>query len=122
MAVIFTIPTKRYQNGTSSIGATALPAGSSVFQVVIDTSQMTLATQHLQASFDVSYDGGTTWQFLIGATIDGGGLDELGKLYTQSSFDIYLDPTSVNSTTRKFRGSYTISGGPYTMGGTVNAN
>jgi len=113
---LFILPTFAYGIGPNPVPQVAVPKGSTEFRVTIDVSQMTNPLTSYQASFDISFDGGASWQFLVDSTRAGGvQLDANGfPITTARSAAALAQPDNPN---RLIRGSLTVSGGLILIGG-----
>src|SRR5262249_7264310 len=112
---LFILPSFVYGPGPNLIPQAAVPPGSTEFRVTVDVSQMTNPATSYHASFEISFDGGATWQFLTESTRTGGvQLDANGLPITLAQFSVPLaQPDNPN---RLIRGNFTVAGGPILIG------
>jgi ABC-type transport system substrate-binding protein len=115
---LFTVPAGSY-TGTINVPSSAVPVGATMIVASLDTSTATDPATSFVGSFDVSYDGGASWQFWSSAGYQGGVyLDKNGNPRTWSNYGGLDQPTNPS---RRVRGTITITGTLPLGGGSVVA-
>lgn len=119
MGLIFTLPTRQYQSGTTSIPPQPIDPAYFKYVIAIDITQMLDPATSYKMDFEISYDGGGTWGYLIGTTYFGQPthiFPKTGTPFTTQETSCGFD--QVGNPNRQIRATFEIVG-PITIGGTV---
>lgn len=117
----FTIPTKRYNPGTSTIAQTAVPVGKTRMRLILDTANWSDPAAILDIAMEYSQDGGVSWSSGGRAPLqcrpDGTFRSPLGVILAQVTAD-FSWPSGVTHA----RGDVNIIGAAIRTGGTVEVS
>ena len=118
--ILFTLPTQSYPTGVTNIPPQNVPVGAIMLAAIIDISQMTDPATSFSAPFEVSNDGGATWDGWASFTRFGQPvpLDRNGNPSNTVTLQGPLPQVATSQT--RIRGSVTVNG-PITIGGTIQS-
>lgn len=117
---IFTLPFQSYASGVQNIPPQSVPVGATILAAIIDISQMTNPATSFSAPFEVSNDGGATWDGWASFTRFGQSvpLDRNGQPTNTVTLQGPLPQVATSQT--RIRGTVTVNG-PITIGGTIQS-
>ena len=92
------------KNGTTISPVATIPINLIFVRLVLDVSNHSNATQHIDLKIEISFDGGATWPLVRSVGRDG------GPPFTTASFELDIpEPLNV---LRRARATLTITGSP----------
>lgn len=119
------LPQGTYPAGTRTLGPVAVPNGTTAFVLSLDRTNWTNVNVKVALTFDLSLDGGTTWNphpdadpFPVGLTAEGGtARDKNGNVVNTTTLSAPVP--DVTNTNRRVRATLVITGGSLTTSGTL---